>query len=287
MKIARFDENRLGVVIGDEVHDVTSVLRTLPPLHYPAPLGDAYIRNLVQVREQISHLLKEGSAPSLKLCEVQLLSPVANPSKIIAAPINYQSHIDQDLQNSDIAYNHTISHISNAGLFLKATSSLAGAGQGVKLHDETERNDHEIELVVVIGKQCKNISRSDYRDVVAGYAIGLDMTVRGPQDRSFRKSHDTYSILGPWLTTADEMDDPDHLDMELSINAETRQSVNTSSLVYSVGKLIEYASHTYTLYPGDLVFTGTPHGVGPVRPGDVMRCRISGLGEMAVTVHES
>jgi len=122
-------------------------------------------------------------------------------------------------------------------------------------------------------------------DVVAGYAIALDMTVRGTEDRSFRKSIDTYAVLGPWFVTADEIPDPDAVPISLTVNGEKRQDSNTSQLIYNCRRLIEFASEFYSLYPGDLLYTGTPEGVGPVKPGDVIVCRSAPvLGELAIKV---
>ena len=116
------------------------------------------------------------------------------------------------------------------------------------------------------------------------------MTVRGPEDRSFRKSVDGYAVLGPWMVTADEVPDPDNVPISLTVNGGTKQNSNTSQLIYSCRRLIEFASAFYTLYPGDLVYTGTPDGVGPVKPGDVIVCRSApALGELkiAVRAHEA
>jgi 2-keto-4-pentenoate hydratase/2-oxohepta-3-ene-1,7-dioic acid hydratase in catechol pathway len=125
---------------------------------------------------------------------------------------------------------------------------------------------------------------------VACYALGLDMTVRGREDRSFRKSVDGYAVLGPWMVTADELPDPDNVPISLTVNGETKQNSNTSQLIYNCRRLIEFASEFYTLYPGDLVYTGTPDGVGPVKPGDVIICRSApALGELKINVraHEA
>jgi 2-keto-4-pentenoate hydratase/2-oxohepta-3-ene-1,7-dioic acid hydratase in catechol pathway len=119
---------------------------------------------------------------------------------------------------------------------------------------------------------------------VAGYSVGLDITLRGPEDRSFRKSIDGYSVVGPWLTTADEIPNPDTLALSLRLNGEQKQCAETSSMVYSVGKLISFASSFYTLYPGDILFTGTPEGVGPLRPGDRLVATVTGLGRLETTV---
>jgi 2-keto-4-pentenoate hydratase/2-oxohepta-3-ene-1,7-dioic acid hydratase in catechol pathway len=119
---------------------------------------------------------------------------------------------------------------------------------------------------------------------VAGYAIGLDMTIRGPEERSYRKSLDTFSVLGPWLVTADELEDPHALELALSVNGEIRQHSNTRQLIFGIRKLIAYASKAYTLHPGDIIMTGTPDGVAPVVPGDTIHARIEGIGDMDVRV---
>jgi 2-keto-4-pentenoate hydratase/2-oxohepta-3-ene-1,7-dioic acid hydratase in catechol pathway len=110
------------------------------------------------------------------------------------------------------------------------------------------------------------------------------MTVRGVEDRSMRKACDGYSVLGPWLVTADEIDDPDALELSISVNGEARQRSTTGDQIFDCRRLIEYATSFYTLYPGDVIMTGTPEGVGPVRPGDVMHCEIERIGAMDVVV---
>jgi 2,4-didehydro-3-deoxy-L-rhamnonate hydrolase len=170
-------------------------------------------------------------------------------------------------------------------MFLKANSALVGPADGIAIRFPDRRNDHEVELVLVIGKPGSDISRSRALDHVAAYCLGLDMTVRGREDRSFRKSIDSYAIAGPWLVTADEISDPDALPLSLEVNGETRQSSNTKMLIYDCRRLIEFASSFYTLYPGDLIYTGTPEGVGPVNPGDTIVCRSSPvLGELRIAV---
>jgi 2-keto-4-pentenoate hydratase/2-oxohepta-3-ene-1,7-dioic acid hydratase in catechol pathway len=110
------------------------------------------------------------------------------------------------------------------------------------------------------------------------------MTARGKEDRSFRKSIDTYSVLGPWMVTADEIADPDDLTLKISVNGELKQSSSTKQLIYDCRKLIEWGSTFYSFYPGDVLFTGTPEGVSPVKPGDVMVASIDPIGEMTVPV---
>jgi 2-keto-4-pentenoate hydratase/2-oxohepta-3-ene-1,7-dioic acid hydratase in catechol pathway len=209
---------------------------------------------------------------------------VASPGKIIAAPVNYKRHLEEVLAQKDLHHGNLINEIHRAGLFLKATSSLSGAGQQIKLIHLDRRNDHEIELAVVTGKPAWNVSAANALDYVAGYCIGLDITIRGPEERSFRKSPDSYTVLGPWLVTADELGDPSKLAFTIAVNGEVRQDANTDDLVLGVRELIEMASSFYTLHPGDVILTGTPQGVGPVRPGDVLLAKMEKIGEMRVDV---
>jgi 2-keto-4-pentenoate hydratase/2-oxohepta-3-ene-1,7-dioic acid hydratase in catechol pathway len=136
----------------------------------------------------------------------------------------------------------------------------------------------------VIGREANRVPRERALDYVCGYAIGLDMTVRGPELPSFRKSVDTYSVLAPWLVTSDEVPDPNALELWLTVNGEPRQRSSTQRMVYNVHRLIEYATSFYTLYPGDLIFSGTPEGVGPVKPGDEIRAGIERIGEFTIRV---
>jgi 2-keto-4-pentenoate hydratase/2-oxohepta-3-ene-1,7-dioic acid hydratase in catechol pathway len=119
---------------------------------------------------------------------------------------------------------------------------------------------------------------------VAGYAVALDITPHGKELRSLRKSCDTYSVIGPWLVTADEIPDPTNLNLQLDVNGERRQDGNTRQMIRDVAGLIEYASSFYTLYPGDIFLSGTPAGVGPMRPGDALTASIEKIGTMHVKV---
>lgn len=282
MKICRFDDDRLGVVRGDQVHDVSPALDELPPVSWPAPPGDALIRNLDALRPTIEALADK--APGRPLSEVRLKSPVANPDKVIGAPVNYLKHLEEAQADAEIHHGREIKTIDHYGLFLKATGSLVGPSEGVALRFTDRRNDHEAELAVIIGKSADNVPAAQAMEHVAGYAIGLDMTVRGSEERSLRKSIDSYSVLGPWLVTADEIAAPGNIDFTLRVNGEIRQQSNTKYLIFDIPRLIEYASSFYTLHPGDIIMTGTPEGVGPVAPGDVMEVAFDGVGRMEVPV---
>src|SRR5467141_1540715 len=267
MKLCRYDNNRLGIVEGDEVLDVSKALSVIPQPGWPIPQGDPLILNFKRVLAAAKKL-----APRAKrrpLAKVRLRAPVPNPGKIIGAPINYSDHI------------------AEWGLFLKANSSLIGFGEEIKLRWPERRNDHEVELALVIGKRGNKIPKEKALRYVCAYSIGLDMTVRGPELQCFRKSIDTYSVLGPWLVTADEIGDPNNLDLSIKVNGELRQNSNTKYLVYNVERLIEFASSMYTLHPGDIIMTGTPAGVSPVKPGDLLHAYVQGVGESDVRIAAS
>lgn len=283
MKLCRFDDDRLGLVEDGAVIDITEALGVLDALRWPAPRGDRLIAELESIRKAARELAARRSKP---LEDVRLLSPVANPTKIIGAPVNYAKHLDESRRDQGIHFDRDIKTIDYYGLFLKASSSLVGPSEGVALRFMDRRNDHEVELVAVIGKIADRVSREDALDYVAGYTVGLDMTVRGTEARSFRKSIDSYAVIGPWLVTADEIGDPGDLDLELTVNGERRQKSNTRFLIFDVPRLIEYASSFYTLYPGDLIMTGTPEGVGPVLAGDVIVASIEKVGTMTVECRE-
>jgi len=282
MRICRYNEDKLGLVKGDQLIDVTLALDVVPKTGWPKPPGDAMIAHLEAIMPEIEANRKMGYVQGVN--NVTLKSPVANPTKIIAAPANYMDHVAEAREDAEINLGRDIKTIDDYGLFLKANSALAGAGEGITLGHTDRRNDHEIELAMIIGRKAKNVSEADALGYVAGYAIGLDNTVRGMEDRSLRKSLDSYAVLGPWMTTADEIDDPDDLDFRLTVNGEVRQESNTKFLIFSCRKLIEYASRFYTLYPGDILMTGTPQGVGPLEPGDRLECQVDIIGRMQVDV---
>ena len=287
MRVCRFDDQRLGIVEGDSVRDVTAALDVLPQVRYPLPKHDPLIAYLPQVLARAGEIA--STAPVLPLAGRALLSPVASPGKLVAAPVNYHAHLDEVRADTALHHNnpaHTVT-IHTAGLFLKAVSSLVGPGEGIVIRKPDRRTDHEIELAVVIGKQGSHISRADALTYVAGYTIGLDITIRGTEDRSFRKSVDTHSVLGPWLVTADEISDPGHLDLEIAVNGEQRQKSNTNRLILGVPELIELASSFYTLYPGDVIFTGTPEGVSPIEAGDEIIATIEKIGTMRLEVRDA
>lgn len=282
MKICVFDSNRIGVIEGHEVIDVTDIFDTVSKPAWPYPKYDFVIQNFPQVQPRLMEAVKNGRR--LALSSVRLNSPVTNPGKIIGAPINYRDHIAEANADKEINHGKTYTDIDQFGLFLKANSSLIGCNEQIRIPFPDRRTDPEIELAVVIGRQAKQVKREQALDYVFGYCIGLDMTVRGPEFPSFRKSPDTFSVLGPWIVTADEIPDPNALDLSISVNGVLRQKSNTSFLIFNVQRLIEYASSIYTLHPGDVIMTGTPAGVGAITFGDTLDAFVADVGTMSVKV---
>lgn len=281
MRLCRFDDDRLGAVRGREVYDITALrdqaLATVPR----DQRGDPLIAILPALTALPETTLED--CRRLGVDAVRLLSPIRFPTKIIAAGDNYRAHYQEMRADPSGSFGHGNADMTKAGLFLKAVTSLVGPSEGIAVRFPERRTDHEVELVAVIGTKGADIPRAAALEYVAGYCLGLDITVRGPEDRSFRKSIDTYTVLGPWFVTADEVD-PRDVHLALYLNGELKQDAATSELVNDVARIIEYASSFYTLFPGDLIYTGTPAGVGPIRAGDRLRAEGRGIGVMDVAV---
>ncbi len=286
MKICWFNDNRLGLVKGDRVLDVTKALDKLPKLTYPYPKGDPLITNLDRMKPEI--LAASEGAPAVAVKDAKFLPPSQAPTKIIGTPTNYMDHREEAQQQRDVFSGGVPSRytgsIEEQGLFLKANSALVGTGEGVRLRFPDRRTDHEMELGVIIGKRATNIGKAEALSIVAGYCIALDMVVRGSQDRSFRKSVDTYAVAGPWLATPDEIGDPQNLEFSLAVNGAVKQKSNTKMMIMDLVTQISWASTYYTLWPGDIIMSGTCAGVSQVKPGDVMHCEIEKIGAADVRV---
>ena len=287
MRLAILDGLRLGVVCETTVIDVTAAL---PWPHDPDPLTAGWWRRLCRdldlVRPALAAAARDPAAPRVAVGDAPLLAPVVNPSKIVAAASNYQSHVAEMHEVQERTLGRVESWMMEFDVFLKAPSSIAGPRDDIVLPpDQRDREiHHEAELVAIVGKGGKDIAPRDALSRIAGYTIGLDITVRSKADRSRRKSYDTFSPLGPWLVTSDEVADPADMDIELERNDVPKQKVSTRDMLVPVQDIVAYASRVMTLLPGDVLFTGAPPGVGPIEPGDTLRVRISRLGEMRLTV---
>jgi 2,4-diketo-3-deoxy-L-fuconate hydrolase len=286
MKFCRFDDDRLGVIEGDAVADVSAALDALPSARWPYPLGDALCANWDAVRPAIEAALP--GAARKPLAEVALRAPVANPGKIVGIARNRKNLQAENLDFVDRSDAGVRKDDDPIAMFIKANSALAGPADGVVLRFPDRRNDPEAELSVVIGKGGSDIAYDDAFDHVLGYTIGLDMTMRGKESPSSRKSLDTFALIGPCVATADEIPDPDALGFSLSINGKEIQKGTTADLAFDIRSLIAHASAFYTLHPGDIVMAGTPVGFEPVHPGDRMDVEFERIGAMsiAITAHK-
>ncbi|MEL7977975.1 fumarylacetoacetate hydrolase family protein [Isoptericola sp. F-RaC21] len=271
MRLAVLDDRIPVVVTDDEMYDVLDVLG-VPAGGSGGPWAswlDAG-NGLDQLRD-----LDLASSPRHRRDDARLTAPLSRPGKIVAAPVNYLDHKVEMSEQKTIA---------EYGVFLKAPGSVIGPGQDVELPYTDQRTDQEGELAVVIGRRARHVTADDALGHVFAYTCGLDITVRSTEDRSTRKSFDTFAPLGPWLVTADEVGDPGDLDLRCWVSEELRQSTSTSDLIYSVPELIAYASSVMTLEPGDVILTGTPAGVGPIHDGDRVRLEIERIGALEVGV---
>jgi 2-keto-4-pentenoate hydratase/2-oxohepta-3-ene-1,7-dioic acid hydratase in catechol pathway len=291
LKLALFDDNRLGVVTtspdGDVVVDVTGAL---PWPHDPDPLTAGWWRALCRDFTDLAPALAAAAAEGTPrpVSEVTLCAPALGPTKVIAAASNYGEHVAEMHGVQERTLGRVESWMMNFDVFLKAPSSIVGPGCDVVLPPDVVAAGHEVhhesELVIVIGRGGKDIPLEQAMDAVLGFTAGLDITVRSAADRSRRKSYDTFSPLGPWLVTRDEIGDGGDLDILLTSGGEVRQSVNTRDLLTPVPAIVSYASTIMTLNPGDVIFTGAPPGVGPIAAGEKLEMTIGGIGTMTVSV---
>ena len=278
MKLCRFDHDRLGVIVGCEIADVSAVLDALPALRWAPPRGDPLLAHLDTLRPRIEQLMPR--APRRSLEDVRLEAPVASPPRVLGVRVNYAQRLEAA---GDLA-EATQDLAAAPEFFVKSSASLAGAADGIELRFPQRRCDHEVELVVVIGRQADRVSPAEALACVAGYCIGVDVTMRGDEERGLRKSLDSFTVIGPWLVTADEVPEPGTLAIELAVDGEVRQRGNTREMRHGVTQLVAHASRYFPLLPGDLILTGTPAGVGPLAPRDELRCTIERIGTLHTRV---
>jgi 2-keto-4-pentenoate hydratase/2-oxohepta-3-ene-1,7-dioic acid hydratase in catechol pathway len=274
MKLARFDDDRIGVVRGDSVVDVTDIAEVRSG-EWP-PVGMLrLIANFARHRDALERAAASGEG--VALTNVRLLTPVPWPNKVIAYPVNYHEH-GIEMGSSYRA--------NNQGFFFKPPSALSGPAEPIQLPVNAGRRiDHECELAVVIGREGRDIAREDWRDYTFGYSCLIDAVIRGPEERVTRKGFDTFCPVGPWIVTRDEIGDAvSRLRGRLWVNGELKQDANTRDLVLDIPGMIEMASSVMTLYPGDIIATGTPAGVGPIRAGDKVKIEFERIGAMTLDV---
>lgn len=271
----------IGKLVDDQVIDLPASDATLPTsmLEFLAMGPQAMTR---------ATRLEAAQAVTVPLSSVQLLAPIANPGKFLAIGMNYTKHVEEARQAGLALPNVQV-------WFNKQVSCINDPYGAVRMPKVSDMLDYEVELAVVIGRRCRNISASDARSVIAGYMVCNDVTVRDWQLRSptmtIGKSFDTTGPIGPWIVTDDEVADPHALHMRLWVNGVERQNESTGSMVYNIYQQIEHLSTAMTLEPGDILATGTPSGVGAamkppqfLKVGDVVRAQIDGIGSIENTV---
>ncbi len=277
MKLATFEagsDSQLGAVVDG----------VIVPLNAAAPALPAEMIGLISAWPQVEHEVRRiagAGLGALPLDQVRLLAPIRRPGKIMAIGLNYADHIAESRMDTP----------TNQVWFSKASTSANGPYQPIQVPRVSQALDYEAELVAVIGQGGRHISASDAAGAIFGYCCGNDATERAWQHRTpqwvLGKSFDTHAPFGPWITTTDEASDPHSLSIRCLVNGEVRQNSNTRHLVFNVWDQIEHISQAMTLEPGDLIFTGTPGGIGaamkPMRflkPGDRVRVEIEGLGAL-------
>ncbi len=276
MKLVTFshgDHTRIGVVDDAGVVDLSSAAPELPhDMLAFLEAGPAAMQTAAAAQD---------GAPRIALSEVRLEAPIARPPKFLAIGLNYADHVAEG--GREIPEHPTV--------FNKQSTCVVGPGEGIHVPRASHVVDYEGELGFVIGRRCRHVSRDDAADVIAGYTVVNDVTVRDWQLRvptwTMGKSFDTHGPIGPWIVTADELADPHRLDIRTWVNGELRQESNTKELIFDCFNLVEHLSTAFTLEPGDVIATGTPAGVGiAMKPpkllaaGDRVRIEIDGIGAL-------
>lgn len=269
-------QRRLGARSGDSIIDLSAADPSIPSaMKEFLEAGDSAVSRARAVINSGMH--------AISATDVTIHAPIDNPEKIICIGLNYADHAAESgmpIPDEPI-------------VFSKYASSIVGPDENIVAPSASSQVDYEVELVVVIGKRGRNISEDDALDHVAGYMVGHDVSARDYQLEKpgaqwmMGKTFDTFAPIGPDLVTTDDVPDPHNLGIRCILNGETVQDSNTSQLIFGVPKLIAYLAHVFTLTPGDLIFTGTPPGVGMgrepqlwLKQGDQVICEIDGLGRL-------
>ncbi len=275
MKLVRFTTDgrtRIGKLSGGGVVDLEPIVTEV----------NGSMRTLLTRLSEFRGAMERLDGPVTPLSQVKLEAPVNDPQKFLAMGMNYEKHVQEGEAMG-------IPRPQTQIFFAKAVSAINGPYDPIDMPRISEQLDYECELAFVIGKRCRHVSAADALSVVAGYMAANDVSVRDWQLRSptimMGKSFDTHAPIGPWLTLADEVPDPQDLGIRTYVNGEQRQNSNTSDMIYKIRDQIEHLSAAMTLEPGDIVITGTPSGVGVVtgtwlKIGDVVRVEIDGLGHI-------
>ncbi|WP_417732089.1 fumarylacetoacetate hydrolase family protein [Rosistilla oblonga] len=276
MRYCRFEIDnvvQLGLFAGDRITPVAGIDATLP----------STMPELMATQDLDARLAKADAAESIAVDSVKILAPVAAPEKVICIGLNYRDHAIET--NSPIPESPVV--------FCKFPSSVVGPGDPIILPTVSDSVDYEAELVIVIGKTAHNVSVDEAMDCVFGYTCGHDVSARDWQKGTpggqwlLGKTFDTFAPIGPVIVDKSELSDPGNLSVKMHVSGETLQDGTTRELIFSIPELIAHLTQIATLRPGDLIFTGTPPGVGAARtpkrflkPGDSCTVEIEGIGSL-------
>ncbi len=300
MKLATYvhdGSESFGVVIDDELIDIPACWPNGPGSVLSALAGGAEM--MAKIAELASCVTER-----LPLAQVRILAPIPSPPKVIGLAGNYVAHIRESEPAKGMAKLSLDPHCDTTPRpFLMPPTAVASTGEEIPWPGCSREIDYEIELAIVIGSVAKCVSPAQAPQHIAGYTIANDISARSmtfkdtrpprPWDEFFDWMHgkwcDGFFATGPYLVTADEITDPDDLDLQLSVNGDVRQQANSSQMIFDVYEIVSFISHIMTLTPGDVIAAGTPSGVGMasgnfLAPGDVITCRIDGIGELSNTL---
>ena len=274
MKLCYFNDFRLGVVKGDTVVDVTDAVKDIPHID-SRDLIIGLIAKWDTYKAKVEKAAADGKGVPLK--DVRLRPPVPKPGNIVCMAVNYME-------------NGTLPKKPQINAFHKAATAIIGPGDTMVLPDEPATIfEGEAEMALVISKRADNVKAADAFDHIFGYMNFIDGSARGLASAGFfaMKSRATFAPIGPYLVTADEIADPQNLDVKLTVNGETKQDFNTSDMAHQIARCIEWASSVHVLEPGDILATGTNHrGLSSFMDGDVVTLEVQGLGKLVFNVKD-
>ena len=276
MKLAFFNDFRLGIVSGDKVTDVTSIVQDIPHLG-PHHLINGLIGRFDNYREKLTRAAEQG--PGIPLAQVKLRAPLPKPENIVCMAVNYME-------------DGTRSEPAPINAFTKSPNAIIGPGDTMVLPDVPAAVfEGEAEIAVVIGKRASKVSAADAMKYVFGYTNFIDGSARGlapPAGVFFQmKSRDTFAPIGPYIVTADEIVDLNNLSIKLSVNGALKQNFNTSDMAHKIPRCIEWVTAIHTLEPGDILATGTNHrGLSSFQDGDKIELECQGLGRLAINISD-
>ncbi|MEX1157334.1 MAG: fumarylacetoacetate hydrolase family protein [Thermomicrobiales bacterium] len=277
MRIATYDDQRMGVVAKDDtVVDITDLLQQYDPLG-PEDLLPDLITHFGELKSELESRSAAGGGKPLN--QVKLHSPLTRPTKIVCLIGNYREGTDRPIQILDI--------------FFKSQEGIVGDGDTVVLPPhQADIFHHEAEIAVVIGRTAKDLKESEAMGAIFGYTAYNDVSARGLGRKGINsflgKSFDTFAGFGPWITTADEIPDPQTLHITVDVNGERRQDYSTSDMERPIKELVSYISSVTTLNPGDVICCGTNHqGLGSMQHGDAVTTSVSGIGSFTLLTEDT